>query len=267
MRFEYDYAALVARILKQGAWRQTRNARTKSIFGEKLVIDCSLPFAPLLQGRQMYYKGVLGELAAVLRQPKCIADFERWGCNYWKKWAKPDGSINVDYGNAWFRHGQIDKLKQALANDPTNRRMIVTGWDPSTIDELDLPCCHHTYQFYVRDGKYLDMSWSQRSVDTMVGLPSDIIFGWAWLVAIANEFGFEPGQLVMFLGDCHIYESHVQNAWAYLECVDTMHSNGIEAPRYKVTAEGKKDFTLFRPDDIMILNYEHLGKLEFELYE
>ncbi|BAM63073.1 putative thymidylate synthase [Edwardsiella phage ETP-1] len=265
MKFEHDYAALVSKILRTGEMRNTRNAVTKSIFGETLVIDCGAKFAPLLVGRQMFYKGIFGELAAVLRQPKHIDDFKRWGCNYWGQWANSDGTINVDYGNAWFRGGQIERLKDKLANDPTDRRMIIAGWEPKNLDKLNLPCCHHTYQFYVRAGKFLDMSWSQRSVDTMIGLPSDIVFAWAWLVMVANEFGFTPGRITMFLGDCHIYEEHIENAQRYLYRV---HSGKLPSPpTFEVKAEEKKDFTLFEPDDIMISSYEHKGKLEFKLYE
>ena len=86
-KFELDYAELVGEILKDGVNKITRNGITRSLFGKSLVIDDIQEFFPIIQGRQMHIKGILGEFAAMVRQPKHIDDFEKWGCNYWKLWA------------------------------------------------------------------------------------------------------------------------------------------------------------------------------------
>lgn len=263
--FEFKYADLLEDILFYGGKRQTRNGETKSLFGEMLAvrINGSNKF-PVLQGRKMYPQGVFGELAAMLRKPKHVDDFKKWGCNYWSLWAKEDGSINVDYGNAWHADGQIEKLKHALAYDPMNRRMIIDGWRPSELDKLDLPCCHLMYQFYVRDGKYLDMLWSQRSVDMMIGLPSDIIFAAAWLISIANEFSLQPGEIKMSLGDCHIYAEHYDAAITYINKVRNEPLLG-PAPTYRLSVKEGKDFCLFEPKDIALSVYQSHPKLDLEL--
>ena len=263
-KFEINYAKLVQRILTQGEVRETRNGETKSIFGAmvKVPMNGDMTF-PVLQGRRMHHKGVFGELAAMLRKPKSLADFEAWGCNYWKLWAKEDGSINVDYGNAWHADGQIERLKDSLANNPTDRRMIINGWRPANLDNLDLPCCHLLYQFYVRDGKYLDLIWYQRSVDTMIGLPSDIVFAAAWLISIANEFRLIPGEITMMLGDCHIYSEHYNDAKHYIDRV--MYTPIHIAPKYKLTAKPGKDFCTFEPKDILLNVFPTHSKLNLEL--
>lgn len=263
-KFERDYAQLVQKILTQGEKRQTRNGETTSLFGAMLKVPMNGDMTfPLLQGRRTYPKGVLGELAAMLRKPTCLADFEKWGCNYWKLWAKEDGSINVDYGNAWHADGQIERLKDSLANNPTDRRMIINGWRPANLDNLDLPCCHLLYQFYVRDGKFLDMIWYQRSVDTMIGLPSDIIFAAAWLISIANEFNLVPGEITMMLGDCHIYKEHYEAAKVYIDNV--VYEPIATPPTYRLTAKTGKDFCTFEPNDILLNVYQTHSKLNLEL--
>jgi len=263
-QYEKDYAELVSRIVNEGETRQTRNGETRSLFGEMLTVPMNGDESfPILQGRKMYYKGALGELAAILRKPTCIADFERWGCNYWKLWAKADGSINVDYGNAWHADDQIERLKASLQLNPTDRRMIISGWRPDRLSELDLPCCHLLYQFYVREGKYLDMMWYQRSVDTMIGLPSDIIFAATWLIAIATEFGLLPGTIKMSLGDCHIYKEHYEAAYEYIERVD--YTDFHTVPKYYYRKPIGVDFCTFEPDDITITNYTSHDKLNLEL--
>lgn len=263
-QFEKDYAKLITNILQSGEVRKTRNGETRSIFSEMLTIPMNGDYSfPILQGRRMYPKGVFGELAAMLRKPQHIEDFERWGCNYWKLWAKEDGSICVDYGNAWHADNQIVNLKEALANNPTDRRMIINGWRPHMLDKLDLPCCHLLYQFYVRDGKYLDMMWYQRSVDTMIGLPSDIVFAAAWLIAIANEFGYQTGKIKMMLGDCHIYAEHYEAANQYVANVETAPFD--KAPAYMYTPKTGKDFCEFEPSDIVLSVYPSHPKLDLEL--
>jgi len=266
--FEYEYAKLVRKILKVGKERDTRNAKTKAIFGEQLKIDeLRHGYFPILQGRKMFYKGVLGELAAMLRQPKHLDDFKVWGCNYWELWANADGSINVDYGNAWFDFNgfnQIEALKDKLKNNPTDRRMIINGWRPDNLGNLSLPCCHYSYQFYVDTDGYLDMIWIQRSVDTMIGLPSDIIFAAAWLVAIANEFGYKPGTITMQLGDCHLYESHWETAEDYLANVE---DGCIERyPMYDLLVGPGCDFTKFEPTWLTFNEFKSYPKLNLELY-
>ena len=268
--FERDYISLVTKVLQRGERRQTRNGGTRSLFAQQLIVDMSNGlYFPLLVGRQMFYKGVFGELAAILRGPQTIEDFKKWGCNYWDKWAKPDGSLNVDYGNSWHEGRQFEHLKECLANNPTDRRMIINGWRPEHLPHLDLPCCHYAYQFYVTSDRRLHMMWHQRSVDVMVGLPSDVVFAAAWLIMIANEFNLHPGIITMTLGDTHIYEGHVGGAFTYISSAQTVIEgrSNCTIPKYSLTAESGKDFLTFEPTDIVISEYNPMPKIGFELYE
>lgn len=262
-QFELDYADLVREVLLDGILKQTRNGNTISVFGRSLVIDDIDEVFPIIQGRKMWPQGVLGELAAMLRGPKHIDDFKKWGCNYWGDWAKEDGSINIDYGNVWRDFNGVDQiaqLKDNLANNPNDRRMIISGWKPDGMSDLDLPCCHYSYQFYVADN-VLSMIWTQRSVDMMIGLPSDIIFAAAWLIAIANEFGMSVGSIKMDFGDCHVYEEHMSNAWEYVHIVN---DSIMEPIGYNYPNIGK-DFCEFVPADIELDAYVSFPPLTFEL--
>ena len=262
MNYELAYMGLVRKILANGELRRGRNGTTLAIFGETLTIDLSTGEFPLLTGRQLFYRGVFGELAAMLRGPKTLKDFEEHGCNYWKQWAMPNGSINVDYGNAWIDFNgfnQLEALADGLKNNPHGRRHLVTGWRPDRLDDLSLPCCHYAYQWYVREDKYLDMMWHQRSVDTMIGLPSDVIFASAWNIMLANEVGLIPGKITFTLGDTHIYEEHIEQAKEYLTRLT------CELPKYKLEVLWQKPHIEFMPDDITISGYTHMPAIKFEL--
>jgi len=254
--FEAHYRNLVQHVLQHGETRHTRNGVTKAIFGAGITFDLSAGYIPVLTGRKMFYKGVLGELAAMLRQPKHINDFEKWGCNYWKDWADEDGSIRVDYGNKWYDfHGinQMEQLLDSLRYRPMDRRHIITGWDPSSRD-LSLPCCHLLYQFYVDNNDRVHMIWYQRSVDTMVGLPSDAIFASAMLLYIAAAADLKVGSVQLVLADTHIYKEHFDDAYTYLN--RPMHT----PPKYEYTYTG-----LFRPDDLRVYDYQHEPVIKFKL--
>lgn len=259
--FERNYAELLTAILVSNKKRSCRNGDTIAMFGLNLHVEVGDTF-PILQGRKMYPSGVFGELAAILRKPAHIDDFTKWGCNYWAKWAKPDGSINVDYGNAWFDGGQMEHLFECLANNNTDRRMLISGWRPDNLANLDLPCCHHTYQFYVEDDK-LHMLWMQRSVDMMIGLPSDIVFAAAWLIALAKQFNYKPGFIKMSLGDCHIYEEHIDGAIEYVQRV--VNCTDQEAVHYLHTPTTGASSLDFEPADIILSNYNPMAPIKLEL--
>lgn len=104
----------------------------------------------------------------------------------------------------------IDQLKNAieiLKTNPTNRRIIVTAWNPVELDNMALPPCHHTLQF-TSDGDYLDLTWFQRSVDTFLGLPFNIASYGMLLELVAATVGMKARYLVGQLVDVHIYTNH-----------------------------------------------------------
>lgn len=263
-QFEGVYVDLIHKILVDGQARPGRNGETKSIFGFTMHVDMTNDNRfPLLHGRHIFYKGVLGELAAFFRGPKTIGDFEDWGCNYWGQWANVDGDINIDYGNKWLDFNgvnQIAEVSKSLREEPASRRHIVSGWDPSSLADSSLPCCHFLYQWYVRDDEYLDMIWYQRSVDTMVGLPSDIVLAAAWNILLANEVDLKPGKLTFNLGDCHIYEEHYEQAAIFAANRKIMRTY----PEYNLRAEPGMPITEFDPDELEIEGYER-PKMKFEV--
>lgn len=259
--FERQYAELL-RVVMMAPERGVRNGLARSTFGMHLTIEVGNTF-PILQGRKMYPSGVFGELAAMLRGPKHIDDFKKFGCNYWDKFADADGNITLDYGNAWLDNHQMARLFECLANDKTDRRMLINGWRPERLPELSLPCCHYSYQFYVDHNNCLHMLWSQRSVDMMLGLPSDIVFAAAWLIALANQFNLIPGRIVMSLGDCHIYSEHYEGAEEYIQRV--FESTDRTAVHYSYGCRPGSNSLDFDPMDIFLKDYNPMPAIKLEL--
>ena len=262
MPFEEQYIALIRKVLQHGRQRDTRNHRTISIFGESITADVRKGF-PILEGRKLFPRGVFGELAAMLRKPTNVRDFTKWGCNYWDSWADEDGSLVVDYGNAWHADGQIVELKRLLLEDPNSRRMLINGWRPDRLKELSLPCCHYSYQFYVGNDRTIHMVWTQRSVDVMIGLPSDMIFAAAWLIAIGNEFNLTPATIKMDFGDTHIYVDHLQGVQTYVAQYKERVQKKVQ---YVYDMPEGTDFCLFDPNKLVLVGYEPQDKIGFKLH-
>jgi len=271
MSYEWElaYAKLAEKVLQQGEIRKGRNGITKALFGTALQIDMTdSKLFPILTGRKMYYKGVFGEFAAMVRKPKHVDDFKEWGCNYWGDWSDEEGNLNVDYGNAWLDYNgvnQLELLVDKLKHNPTDRRLLITSWRPDRLDSLSLPCCHHTYQWFVREGQYLDMLWMQRSVDTMIGLPSDIILAAVWNIMLANEVGLKPGKLTFSMGDTHIYEEHWEKAEEYINHVITWKNS--PPPKYELIAPPGRKTIHFVPEHIGITSYDPMDAISFLLKE
>lgn len=259
-KYEKDYMALISDIMQNGNERPTRNHPTKAVFGRMLVVD-ELTYGefPILLGRRMYPKGIFGELAAFLKGPKTVKDFQDEGCNYWNKWSDEDGRIHVDYGNSWLDFNgtnQLEATLTSLAEDPYGRRHLISGWRPDNLSNLSLPCCHLLYQWFVNNDR-LEMIWYQRSVDTMVGLPSDVVLAAAWNVLMADQVGLNPGRLTFMLGDTHIYKSHMLDVGYYMESAyDTYHIG----PGYLL--EGSLfDF------NISLIDYDPQLPIQFEVHQ
>ncbi len=126
-----------------------------------------------------------------------------------------DGYVKAAYGYRWRSHFGRDQLAMAvtqLCENPTNRQLYVSAWDPST-DGLgapdqpkNLPC--PVGFSLTRTGDEVHCSVFIRSSDVFVGLPYDVMGYALTLDAVAASCGLTPGTLHVTLAHPHYYESH-----------------------------------------------------------
>ena len=232
--FEYELLNLYSDILQNGDDRTDRTGvGTLSVFGRQLKIDLAQGF-PIVTTKKMGFKSILAELlwfiegsgderrlAEILHGTRDKSKKTIWTANaeadYWKSNALYDGDLGRVYGVQWRSWqkpdgwGEIDQLSQIISQiktDPTNRRMILSAWNVGELHMMALPPCHMMAQFYVSKGK-LSCQMYQRSVDSFLGLPYNIS-SYALLVFIlAKITGLQVGELIMTLGDTHIYKNHI----------------------------------------------------------
>ena len=267
--YEAQYCQLISDIITRGVVKETRNGPTFSLFGTTLTLD-SLEWGmfPLLHGRKMFYEGVLGEFAAFIRGPKHINDFKSQGCNYWDAWADSEGKINVDYGNSWIDYNGVNQIAEtikSLQDTPESRRHVISGWRPDKLQSLSLPCCHMLYQWYHNPTtNTLDMIFYMRSVDVMVGLPSDVILAAILNILMAREVHMNPGKLILMLGDTHIYDNHHDATMEYLGVCKEL-ANDSTDPKTPYKIRNFDTIYNFKAEDFELKYYQPRSPIKFEL--
>lgn len=103
---------------------------------------------------------------------------------------------------------QLQSIVDMLKNNPNDRRMVCSAWNPNQLHMMALPPCHMLWNIVHIDGT-LNLCWFQRSVDTGRGLPINIASYATLLLLLCKESGFKPGILHGTLSDCHIYEDQI----------------------------------------------------------
>lgn len=137
----------------------------------------------------------------------------------WRSWKEGEYTtpLGLDGPSIW-KDGidQIQNLINDLKTNPDSRRLIVNAWNVGDLDEMVLPPCHYSFQFYTRElesgHRGISLMWNQRSVDTCLGLPFNIASYGLLLHIVAKMVGMVPEQLIGSLGDTHIYRNHVEGA-------------------------------------------------------
>ncbi len=251
MQAEKQYRELIDRIYNNGVEKKPSKGLCYSVFNHSITIGPR--YAPLLLGRKIYWKGIVGEIKAFIANEDTVEGFEKHGCNFWGAWSKADGSLDVDYARLLHDFNgvnQLERVIKSLREKPDSRKHIISLWDPSS-SSLQVPCVL-SYQWYV-EGGVLHMIWSQRSVDVMIGLASDMFSAWLLNRLMANTVNLKPGKVYMQLGDCHIYESHLDGLEEYM-------SRELPEDRPSAMLNG----TLF-DFNCSILNYKPAKAIKFEL--
>ena len=176
-----QYLDLMQKILDEGVEKSDRTGTgTKSIFGHQMHFDLSEGF-PLVTTKKIHLKSIIHELIWFLKGSTNIKYLKENGVSIWDEWADENGELGPVYGaqwRSWPNPGkepidQIRNLIDGLKNDPDSRRHIVSGWNPTLIDQMALPPCHTLFQFYVANGN-LSCQLYQRSADVFLGVPFNI---------------------------------------------------------------------------------------------
>jgi thymidylate synthase len=138
---------------------------------------------------------------------------EKWGDlgpvygAQWVNWPRYEAAGEGLYRRADKGINQIALLVESLKNNPGSRRHIFEGWNVAELDRMALPPCHKTYQFHVADGVLSGLLF-QRSCDLGLGFGFNVFAASMLIRMLAQQCGYEPGELIWQGGDVHLYMNH-----------------------------------------------------------
>ena len=242
-----QYLELMQDIVDNGVDREDRTGvGTRSVFGRQLRFDLAQGF-PLMTTKKIHLKSIVHEMIWFLSGDTNIKYLNDNGVRIWNEWADQTGELNEIYGKQWrawddtravrereyesrrgeFQergfallhrsHGiaviqrkvdQVADVVDLIRNEPSSRRIILSGWNASRIEEMALPPCHTLYQFHVADGK-LSCVLFQRSADFFLGVPFNIAEAALLTHMLAQQCNLGVGELIHSLGDAHLYRNHL----------------------------------------------------------
>ncbi|RJR31651.1 thymidylate synthase [Candidatus Parcubacteria bacterium] len=174
----------------------------------------------------------------------------------WRHFNAPYVSYDTDYTGKGM--DQLKAILEILKTNPNDRRMIVSAWNPQQIKQMALPPCHYQWQITVIDGK-LNLFWSQRSVDTMLGLPFNIASYALLLHLLAKEANLKEGKLIGFLADVHVFVNHIDGAKEQLS---------RDPEKYPLPVISTEKFTSifnWKAEDTKVLDYQSYPAIKFEI--
>jgi len=209
---------------------------TRSVFGRQLRFDLTAGF-PILTTKKVHFKSVVNELIWFLSGDTNTQWLRENGVSIWDEWATEAGELGPVYGAQWRRWptrggeaiDQIAYVLDCLKNRPDSRRILFHGWNVEYLPDetqspqenvdagrMALPPCHLLYQFYVADGALSALLFI-RSSDTFLGLPFNIASVALLTHMLAQQSGLGVGEIVITLGDAHIYSNHKEQVARQLE--------------------------------------------------
>ena len=282
---EYQYLEMIREIIDQGAVKGDRTGTgTISTFGNQMRFDLRRSF-PLLTTKRVFWRGVAEELlwfVAGETNANKLADknVRIWDGNGSREYLdsigltdREVGDLGPVYGFQWRHFGAeytnmhadytgkgVDQLAEVIhkiKNNPTDRRILLTAWNPAALKEMALPPCHMFCQFYVANGE-LSCQMYQRSCDMGLGVPFNIASYSLLTCMIAQVCGLKPGDFVHCCGDTHVYSNHVEPLETQLLCEPR------PFPILKINPE-KKDIDSFTFEDFEIVGYDPHPKIAMEM--
>jgi len=252
----HQYLSLMKHVRDNGARKEDRTGTgTLSVFGHQMRFDLSAGF-PLVTTKKLHLRSIIHELLWFLSGDSNTRYLKENGVSIWDAWADDDGELGPVYGVQWRSWpaptgesiDQISQIVQQLRESPDSRRIIVSAWNVSEIENMALPPCHCFFQFYVADGK-LSCQLYQRSCDIFLGVPFNIASYALLTHMFAQQADLGVGEFIWTGGDCHLYSNHLEQADEQLQ------REPLALPRLAIKRRPANMFD-YRFDDFEILNYE-----------
>uniref|UniRef100_A0AAV1TMT0 Bifunctional dihydrofolate reductase-thymidylate synthase n=1 Tax=Peronospora matthiolae TaxID=2874970 RepID=A0AAV1TMT0_9STRA len=284
---EMQYLDLIRKILSQGVKRIDRTGTgTLSVFGGQMRFSLRNNAFPLLTTKRVFWRGVAEELLWFIKGDTSARTLQQKGVRIWDGngsreyldsrglQSREVGDLGPVYGFQWRHFGAkytdmhadytgqgVDQLAEVihkLRTNPSDRRIVLSAWNPADLDDMALPPCHMFCQFYVADGE-LSCQMYQRSADMGLGVPFNIASYALLTRLVAQVAGLKPGEFIHVIGDAHVYLNHVEPLQKQILRVPR------PFPTLYINPEKTTSIDDFTYDDLEVRNYHPYGAIKMEM--
>ncbi|MFA4930760.1 MAG: thymidylate synthase [Patescibacteria group bacterium] len=218
------------------------------------------------------WQQAIGEICGFINGARTTAELEKFGCYWWDSWCTEEkchkrgletGDLGPgSYGAAFHdfptsegpSFNQFEHLVRQIKENPQLRTHFITPWIPQYIYRVEgmtqkvVVCpCHGWIHVRVIDNK-LTLHMFQRSGDTPIGVPSNMIQYAALTLMLAHVTGTEPYEYVHTISDAHIFVDQVPAVEKVIA------REPIPLPTIKINTEKKNIFD-FRREDFELSDY------------
>lgn len=256
-----EYLDIVENILDHGDFGQNRTGMPAYKLPHQIMqFDLEKEF-PILTTKFVAFKTAVKEILWIWqKQSNDVRVLQKWNCHVWDEWMREDGTIGKAYGYQLAKYHQVDKLLKTLKENPESRRMVVSMWNVEDLPDMALQPCAFLTMWDVSSNGRLNCMLIQRSADMGLGVPFNMAQYAALVCMIAQVTGLRPGLFTHVLNNAHIYQNHVETMKVQLG----RRNKAFPAPKLRLNPD-IKNFYDFKPEDIVLENYEHLGKLPMKV--
>ncbi len=230
-------------------WYQDRHCKIWDEWANPMIVRHKVNFTVL---PDLFTKETKGEL-----RKKYQREVDDLGPIYGYQWRNFNMVYDEDDDGCVAKYDQFKDIVDKLHNNPDDRRMVCSAWNPIQISRMALPPCHLVWVVTVIDG-ILNLHWTQRSCDLMLGVPFNIASYGLLMCLLCQESGLKPGNLSGMLCDCHIYENQIGGAKEQIKRKPkNLPSISLNLP--------DKNFDIFKWEhtDICLNNYNPHTKINF----
>lgn len=237
--WEYEYLKLMRLITNYGedVDGERTGVGTKRVIGSMIRVDSVYRTFPALTIRRVAPRISVWETIMFLRGLTDTRFLEDKGIEIWKGNTRrefldknpelanlPEGDMGKGYGYQWRNFGGVDQVElmlDTLTKSQYDRRAIISAWNPGQVNQMALPPCHIDHQYTIETKmehcgfKFLNSAFHMRSVDTVYGLPYNMMsyaflnFAFANYLTHSRQEAILPGSMVFFGFDCHIYKNQL----------------------------------------------------------
>lgn len=288
-RDESGYLNLLDDVLQNGEVKKTRNGNVISSFGKMLSFYNINDKFPLLTTKKMFTKGIIEELLWFLRGSTNALELQEKGVKIWEGNSTREyldsiglshyavGELGPVYGWQWKKFGKpygdnniegFDQIKyviEELMKENHSRRAVLSGWNPSQLNEMALPPCHILYTFY-KNSHGLHCSMTMRSTDLFLGLPFNIASTAILTHIIASVLNIKAYAISINMTDPHIYEEHINAVKTQLNN-DILNFPQLEIKKQKPSLDSSVDEKLqwineLKYEDFIFHNYTSANSIK-----